>query len=72
MLDKTYRRDKNMRDITYCVSKSCPKASKCDRWWMNNFIATCNNIQSMADFYKKGAKCEYYIRKENPNRKRKD
>lgn len=46
-------------DRTFCVSKSCPKADKCDRWWMNNFLETCKTM-SMFDPYKKGEKCEYY------------
>ena len=50
-------------DKTYCVSKSCPKADKCDRWWMNNFLDTCQRLNdvSMFDPYKKGKRCGYYI-----------
>jgi hypothetical protein len=46
-------------DITYCVSKSCPKADKCDRWWMNHFVES-NKTISMFDPYKKGKKCVYF------------
>ena len=49
----------SQKDITYCVSKKCPKADKCDRWWANNF--TEKYAVSMCDFYKKGVKCEYEI-----------
>lgn len=51
--------------MTYCVSKECKKVLKCQRWWMNNFLETCQRIeyQSMADFYKKGKKCPYEQKK---------
>ena len=45
-------------DITHCVSKSCPKIKKCGRWWANNIVDP-SWVGSMADFYKKGKKCEY-------------
>jgi hypothetical protein len=51
-----------LSDITYCVSKSCPKADKCDRWWLNNAIPPWADV-SMFNPYKKGKRCEYYINK---------
>ena len=47
-----------MIDRTFCVSKSCPKADTCDRWWMNNLVT--DDVISMFNPYKKGEKCEYY------------
>jgi len=47
------------KDSTFCISKSCPKADTCDRWWMNNGIGAFENI-SMFDPYKKGGECKYY------------
>lgn len=46
-----------MKDITYCVSKECPKADKCQRHWSNSLPVGV--IASMSDFYEKGKKCKY-------------
>lgn len=53
MLNKTSTKLK-----IYCVSKSCPKAGTCRRWWMNNIVNPKWNLD-MKDFYKKGVKCKY-------------